>query len=333
MLVREIYAQGSADLKFAEIETPGLDASILLAHVLKTNRTALIAAGMDFVSKKDCIEFCKLIERRAGGECVAYIIGKKEFRGLEFTVNKSVLVPRPDTETLVEAALESIRRYFHHEGAQSSTKEDSNYSPCAPANRRFDSPLRLKRILDLCTGSGAVAISLKHEMPELDVYATDICPKALKTAKLNAEKLIGKNKIQFFHGDLFDALPSSPSSSSASLPNLRFEVCENSSPNIFSLIVSNPPYIKSSEIQTLSAEVQNEPRLALDGGHSGLDIIGRIIENAPKYLEQNGYLLLEADPCQMEDIKSMLAKNGFNGVQLYKDLSGSNRVIGGRYEK
>jgi release factor glutamine methyltransferase len=287
MLIREALAQGSADLKYADIKTPGLDASILLAHILNTNRTKLIAKGTDRISEKKCAEFCELIERRANGECTAYIIGKKEFRGLEFEVNNSVLVPRPETETLVETAIDIIQK-----NAQNNS---------------------VVNILDLCTGSGAVAVSLKNEMPTCEITATDISSDALNTAIRNTEKLLGGNLIKFFQGDLYDALPSPLSPT-------------------YSLIVSNPPYIPSDEIQTLSAEVQNEPRIALDGGISGLEIIKRIIEKAPEHLQKNGYLLLEADPRQMEQIIILLEKKGFLDIQLYKDLSGTNRVIGGRFE-
>jgi len=288
MLIREALAQGSADLKYAGIKTPGLDASLLLAHILNTNRTKLIAKGTDRISEKKCAEFCELIERRANGECTAYIIGKKEFRGLEFEVNKSVLVPRPETETLVEIAIDIIQKNLQNNS--------------------------VVNILDLCTGSGAIAISLKNEMPACEITATDISSDALNTAIRNAEKLLGGKLIKFFQGDLYDALPSSL-------------------PTTYSLIVSNPPYIPSEEIQTLSAEVQNEPRIALDGGISGLETIKRIIEKIPDHLQKNGYLLLEADPRQMEQITILLEKKGFLDIQLYKDLSGSNRVIGGRFEK
>jgi release factor glutamine methyltransferase len=304
MIVREALAQGSADLKFAGIESPSLDASLLLAHVLKTSRTALFAAGTKPLSEKACAEFCALVERRCSGECTAYLIRKKEFRGLEFTVNKSVLVPRPDTETLVEAALEIL-----------------NNKPQANTNQHESScnaMIKNLNVLDLCTGSGAVAVSLKHEKPELEVYATDISADALEVAKQNAFKLLGKNRIHFYSGDLFGAL----SSLCISAP-----LCE------FFLIVSNPPYVSSCEIDTLSAEVRNEPRIALDGGDCGLDIIKRIINEAPDYLQCGGILLLEADPRQMDDITVLLEKRGFNNIQLYKDLSGSQRVIGGRYEK
>ncbi|MCL2801329.1 MAG: peptide chain release factor N(5)-glutamine methyltransferase [Treponema sp.] len=299
MLIREALAQGSADLKFADIKTPSLDASVLLAFLLKTNRTSLLTAGTETISEKICKKYCKLIERRSNGECVAYITGKKEFMGLEFTVNKYVLVPRPDTETLVEAAQQIIDSYI------------SKYKPQSTQSITEKEGEKIK-VLDLCTGSGAIAISLKHELPELEVYATDICPKALKIAKQNSQKLLGKNKIQFLHGDLFSV---------------------NSSPKKFSLIVSNPPYIPSAEIKTLSAEVQNEPLLALDGGESGLEIIERIINNAPDYLVKGGFLLLEAHPPLMENIKQSLAKRGFKDIQLYKDLSDSFRVIGGKYEE
>jgi release factor glutamine methyltransferase len=288
MLIREAVAQGSADLKFAGIKTPGLDASLLLAHVLKTNRTKLMARGTDRLSEKECALFCDLLERRANGECTAYIIEKKEFRGLEFEVNRSVLVPRPETETLVETAIEIIQQNTRHNSVVT--------------------------ILDLCTGSGAVAVSLKHEMPSCEITATDISSDALNTAIHNAKKLLDGNLINFFQGDLYEALPCSP-------------------PVPYSLIVSNPPYISSEEIQTLSAEAQNEPRLALDGGASGLEIIKRIIDKAPGYLQQNGYLLLEADPRQMEQITILLDKKGFKDIQLYKDLGGQSRVIGGRFEE
>jgi len=296
LIIREALSQGSADLKFAGIKTPSLDASLLLAHILKMSKTELITEGNKSISEKNCASFCGLIERRCSGECTAYLIGKKEFRGLDFIVNKSVLVPRPDTETLVETALE---KYL--------TKTDTNlHEP------------KKSGVLDLCTGSGAIAISLKHERPDLEVYAADISNDALKTAKLNSSRILSKNnQIHFYQGDLFNAL----SSDSSSLINS------------FSLIISNPPYIPSQEIETLSAEVQNEPRIALDGGEDGLDIIKRIINGASEYLINGGALLLEADPRQMQKIVTILEKKGYKDIQLFNDLSDSQRVIGGKREE
>ena len=283
MIIREALSAACAVLKTSGIDTPSLDAQLLLAFVLKISRTSLAARTEEPLSQENTEEFFALVERRKKGKCTACILGKKEFRGLEFMVNPSVLVPRPDTETLVEAAIAVI-------------KEISSANTI--------------RVLDLCTGSGAVAVSLKNEMPCLDVHACDISAEALETAKENARLLLGENQIYFYQGDLYDALPRSP----------------------FNFIVSNPPYIPTDEIKTLSAEVQNEPRLALDGGKTGLEIISRIIEGSHNFLRRGGSLLLEADPRQMEKIALLLAGKGYNNIKLYKDLSGQDRVIGGIYE-
>jgi len=282
MLIREALAQGRADLKFAGIASAGLDADLLLSHVLKKDRAFLLSAGNESLSEKNCAAFCELIEKRCEGICTAYLTGKKEFMGLEFAVNSSVLVPRPDTETLVEAALEII--------------DSKNIN-----------------ILDLCTGSGAVAIAIKNERPDTNVHAADISEEALQIAKENSSRLLGENQINFYHGDLFDAIPRSQS--------------------LYSLITANPPYIPSNEIQTLSAEVQNEPRIALDGGISGLDIIKKIINDAPSFLQNGGALLMEADPRQIKDITALLEAEEFVNIKIYKDLAGLDRVIGGKYEK
>jgi len=289
MIIREALAAACAELAAAGIDTPSLDAALLLAKVLKNSRTTLAARSGEPLSQKNTEEFSALVERRKKGECAAYILGKKEFRGLEFLVNPSVLVPRPDTETLVEAAITVI-------------KEQTESSDMSSANGIC--------VLDLCTGSGAVAIALKNEMPYLEVCAADISAEALEIANENSRRLFGENQISFYQSDLYDNLPHSS----------------------FNLIVSNPPYIPTDEIKTLSAEVQNEPRLALDGGKTGLEIISRIIRGSHAFLRRGGSLLLEADPRQMEKIALLLAENGYYDIKLYKDLSWQNRVIGGTYE-
>ena len=170
------------------------------------------------------------------------------------------------------------------------------------------------RVIDLCTGSGAVAISLKNEMPSLEVWASDISEEALETAKKNAAFLLPAGSIQFLKGDLYNALPAP---------------CSPLPTPSFNLIVCNPPYIPSDEMQSLPAEVQNEPRLALDGGAQGLAIIKRVIDGSVEKLMRGGVLLMEADPRQMEKIAILLEKRGFSNVKLYNDLSGKERVIGG----
>ncbi|MCL2067117.1 MAG: peptide chain release factor N(5)-glutamine methyltransferase [Treponema sp.] len=298
MLIRQALSEGCAALAAAGKGSPGLDASLLLAEVLGTSRTALAAAGEDELPQKALDSFRLLIGRRLGGECVAYILGRKEFRGLEFSVNKSVLVPRPETETLVEAALEVWGIGNGEWGVKNrSGKTAGNF-----------------RVLDLCTGSGAVAVSLKSEWPDLTVWASDISAKALKVARANAARLLPPESICFFLGDLFEALPN---------PQSPFPIPQ------FNLIVSNPPYIPGAQIETLSPEVKNEPRIALDGGEDGLAIIKGIIAAAPDYLIRGGALLLEADPGQMKNIAGLLEKNGFMNIKEYRDLSGSERVIGG----
>jgi release factor glutamine methyltransferase len=164
-------------------------------------------------------------------------------------------------------------------------------------------------ILDLCTGSGAVAIALKHARPSLEVYASDISPKALAIARENAQGLLGSaGAIQFLSGDLFAPLL----------------------PLQFSLITANPPYVASGEIAGLAREVRGEPRLALDGGPDGMDLIRRIIAGAPAHLLPGGALLMEADPGQMAAITLILEKKGYRDIRTYQDLSGRDRVIEGR---
>ena len=257
------------------IDTPALDAALLLGEVMRKSRTDLLAHGNEAVSDTQREQFLRLVQRRKDGECVAYILGRREFRGLEFCVNPQVLVPRPDTETLVEAALER--------GAG-------------------------LRILDLCTGSGALAIALKNERPALCVSASDISPAALETARQNAGRLLsgGADTICFIQSDLFADISGT-----------------------FDIIVSNPPYIPSGEWAALPPEVRREPRLALDGGGDGLDLIRKITAQAGKHLSPGGVLLLEAAPGQMQAIRSLLQAHGFGGVNIYKDLAGRERVISG----
>jgi len=287
MTIRETLAEGSAALAAAGIENPGLDASLLLAEVLKTSRSSLIAAASEPLTEASRAAFDQFIKRRLAGECTAYILGRKEFYGLDFQVNPAVLVPRPDTETLVEAAVRQI----------------TNNNEQLVNRAQF-------RVLDLCTGSGAIAIALKHAMPELEIWATDISAEALEVARANAGRLLPSETIHFCCGDLFDAV--------------------SQGSGLFHMIISNPPYVPAAEITGLSPEVRGEPMLALDGGGDGLDIIRSIISRAPEFLYSGGSLLLEADPRQMQRIASLLLQAGFTAIQTNKDLSGKERVIGGK---
>jgi release factor glutamine methyltransferase len=299
MSVREALGKGTARLKKAAISTPSLDASLLLAKALDIDRARLFLIDRDTLPDEAGRRFEEFLERRLGGECVAYILGRKEFRGLDLLVNPAVLVPRPDTETLVEAALEAIRRLS--------------------AGTAIETPAETPRLLDLCTGSGAVAIALKHEIPGLEVWASDKSKEALETARINAARLLpaacdgetktenppGRGGIRFVESDLFAGIPGR-----------------------FHLIVSNPPYVPGGEIETLSPEVRREPRLALDGGRDGLDLIRPLIGEAPEHLYPGGGLLIEADPRQMAALTLLLEKSHFKDIQIYRDLSGKDRIIG-----
>ena len=282
--IKDLLLRGKQLL--ASVPSCALDASLLLAKASGLSREQLYSRACSELDEAQCGYYFELIERRRKGECTAYILGHKEFWGLEFTVSPTVLVPRPDTEILVEAALLVIRSIPNS-----------------------GSPLS---VLDLCTGSGVVAIALKHDCPGLEVTATDISEEALGVARKNAE-LLGC-EITFLRGDLFRACTDNPKA-------------EDSSKRRFCLITANAPYIPSQCMEKLPIEVRNEPRIALDGGDDGLALIRRVIAEAPRYLQAGGSLVLEADPSQMETIAGLMKDQGFTEPKLYQDLAGKNRVI------
>jgi release factor glutamine methyltransferase len=315
MRISEALAEGRTRL--AHTENAALDASLLLSCVLGVGREKLYLDSAE-LSPADLSRFREYVERRLSGECTAYITGHKEFYGLDFHVNPAVLVPRPDTETLVEAALSSLSEEKSEDRRVRSEEKEkfAFHSPLSTLHSSLSSPHSslstlpspLFSVLDLCTGSGAVAIALKHEKPELDVWAADISAEALETARINAERLLtGRGTVRFLQGDLYAPLP-------------------EDSPK-FALITANAPYVASAEIAGLANEVQNEPRIALDGGKDGLDLLRRIIAGAPRRLASGGALLLEADPSQMENLAAILEKHGFGDIRIRKDLAGRDRVL------
>ncbi|MDR2499992.1 MAG: peptide chain release factor N(5)-glutamine methyltransferase [Treponema sp.] len=297
MTIREALRLGAARLRAQGIASPFLDASLLLGALLRLDRAGLYLADLQELSGAVEASFRQSLQRRLAGEAAAYILGYREFRNLNFLVTEAVLIPRPDTETLVEAALQYLRS-FQELGAP------------AP------------KVLDLGAGSGAVAVSLKHECPEASLYASDISPQALRLARENARRLLGSapehpdGGICFGESDLFAGL-GRPGSGGFSGP--------------FHLIVSNPPYVPTGIIASLDPAIRREPRLALDGGGDGLDLIRRIIAQGPDQLVSGGVLLLEADPRQMPAIAVLLRDRGYGDLQTYQDLSQQERVIGGRY--
>ncbi len=257
------------------IESPRASAEILLAHSLRLRRIELYMRYDQPLTANELACFKALIKRRAAGEPVAYIVGEKEFWSLTLSVTKDVLIPRPETEMLVETALKILPK-----------------DTC-------------KRVSEIGTGSGAIILALASERPGHEFFASDYSLKALNIAKHNA-KNHGLD-IRFFAGNWF-----APLSEKA-----RFD-----------LIVSNPPYIPTADIETLQTEIRNfEPRLALDGGKDGLDSIRHIIENAKNHLVLGGSLMLEIGYDQKERVFAIAEMFGYKDMYCVKDYSGHDRVV------
>jgi release factor glutamine methyltransferase len=272
--------------------TPRLDAEQLFMHMVDRDKAWLFLHYGDDIDDKTCEEYFKLVDIRAEGMPVQYITGSQEFMGLPFMVNKNVLIPRQDTETLVERALDLVK------------------------GKKM--PMRGFRILDLCSGSGAIAVSLSYHLnrngKKTFITATDISPAAIAVATENA-RLNGVAKdITFVEGDLF-------------APFIKNK--KGRGKQQFDFIISNPPYIPSHVIPTLMREVRDhEPTLALDGGNDGLDIYRRILNEVHLYLKKSGVLLMEIGYDQGEAIVNLVADSGFYGpAKIIKDLGGKDRVV------
>ena len=261
------------------IEEAYLEARLLAGHAISRNAAQLVAASEEVLNDEDQGRICALVERRRGGEPVAYIIGRREFFGLELKVTPAVLIPRPETELLVEQALARL-----------------------PAGQ----PLR---VLDLGTGSGAVAIAIAHERPDARVTATDRWEAALCVARENAARLGAR--VRFVPSDWYAGLAG----------------------EAFDLIVSNPPYVAEGDPHLHQGDLRFEPREALVGGSDGLECLRRIVAGAPSYLRQGGWLLLEHGFDQGAECRFLLEETGFVEVFTARDLAGLERVSGGRLER
>jgi len=271
MKLKEVLEQSIIRLKENNIEECTNKARRLLAFTLNVEKEYLITHNEEDITDEKIKEYDTYIEQLISGKPIQYIIGKQEFMGIEFIVNENVLIPQPDTEILVEKTIEIIKT-------------------CTEP-----------KVLDLCTGSGAIAISIKQYITSANVFASDISKEALKIAKINDKD----NKINFIHSDLFEDIE-----------------------DTFDIIVSNPPYIVTEEIKTLSKQVQSEPHLALDGGQDGLYFYRKIIEQAHSHLNENGYLCLEIGEDQKEKVVNLIKQNGeYKDIKTYKDLGGNDRVI------
>lgn len=276
MTIKETLRKGIIELKVNNIQEPSLKARLLLQYILNKPRQYLIVYDNEQLTLRQEVNFFKGIKKLAKGIPLQHITHSQEFMKMTFYVNEDVLIPRPDTEILVEEVIKIAKR------------------------------INAKKILDLCTGSGAIAISLAKYIEESQITAVDISDKAISVAKLNAKNNNVENQIIFVESDLFKQLPKEK----------------------YDIIVSNPPYIKKEIIKSLDKEVQNEPKIALDGGYDGLDFYRKIISNADEFLKFTGYVCLEIGYDQKEDVLELLKNEGkYVDTSCKKDLFDNDRVI------
>ena len=275
MNLKEILKYGKEELIKNNIEDASIIAKKLAEYIFKITRAQMIANNDMEFSKDQTDNYINSIKKISTGIPIQYITNNQEFMNLNFYVDENVLIPQPDTETLVE---EVINEY----------KEKK----C--------------EILDLCTGSGAIAISLAKYINESNIVASDISMKALQIAKLNAEKNLVRKKIEFIESDMFNKIYKDD----------------------FDIIVSNPPYIKTKVIEELDKQVKNEPYIALDGGADGLKFYKIIIENAYKYIKNEGKVFLEIGYDQKNELINLFKENNhYENIYSKKDLGGNDRII------
>lgn len=275
MNIKELYNYGRDNLKQNGIEDYDLIAKIIVEHVCKIDKNTILVHENNEVDKERCFIYKESINQICNGKPMQYVINKQEFMGLNFYVDEDVLIPQPDTEIIVE---EVIKKYKDKE--------------CL--------------LLDLCTGSGAIGISLAKYIDKSIVFASDISEKAIQIAKLNAEKNTVWKRMKFIESNMF----------------------ENISEKYFDAIVSNPPYIETDVIETLSIQVKNEPYMALDGGLDGLKFYRIIADEAWKHIKDDGKLFLEIGYNQKEMVENILKQSGkYCDIYSKKDLGDNDRIV------
>ena len=276
MTISEAIKKGMIELKNENIEEPKLKSRLLMQSTLNQTRQYVIVNDMEELEKNKEEQYFSAIKILKKGIPIEHITHQKEFMKLNFFVDKNVLIPRQDTEILVEEVIKIAQK------------------------------TNAKKILDLCTGSGAIAVSLAKYLPQSEITAIDISNDALKIAKKNAVSNNVENQITFISSDMFT--------------NLNEEK--------FDIIVSNPPYIKTNVIENLDIQVKNEPHIALDGGKDGLYFYKKIINESYQYLKYKGFLCLEIGFDQKIDVIELIENtNNFDGTYSKKDLYDNDRII------
>lgn len=276
MTIREAINKLTIKLKSENIDSPKLKARLLMQFILNKPRQYLIVHDEEKITKEQENKLKEAMQKLISGTPLQHITNRQEFMKMDFYVNENVLIPRPDTEILVEEVIDIAKK------------------------------INAKKILDLCTGSGAIAVSLAKYIEGSKITAIDISDEALKVAKQNAKNQQVEKQINFIQSDLFK-----------NMPNEKFDI-----------IVSNPPYIKKEIIKNLDLEVQKEPHIALDGGYDGLDFYRKIVNESYQYLKYKGYLCLEIGYDQKIDVIEIIEQEEkYVGTYCKKDLYGNDRVI------
>ncbi len=297
MDIRTTLKQGIAQLRDANVPSFTLAAELLLLHVLGRDRTWIYSHPEEEISASDAEGYSALILRRANGEPTQHLTGKQEFWGLEFEVTADVLIPRPETEHVIEVALDRL----------------------ALRERRAGRPQKTDgaglQIADVGTGSGCIAIALAKELPAATILATDISSAALAVALRNATRHNVASRIQFLESNLLDGLLGSP-------------LASRHSPLLFELIASNPPYVGRREAATLMREVrEHEPEIALYGGEEGYELYASLIAQAAKHLKPGGILVLELGHNSLPAVQPLLDPTSWTNIGVTKDLAGIPRVL------
>lgn len=294
--VKELIKIAERQLADAGVADAQIDAKELYCFLMGYDKTALMMHWQDVLQDNQCEAYFALIEKRAKRQPLQHITGEQEFMGFPFKVNEHVLIPRQDTETMVEDAIELLEKGTLRGGA---------YGRGKPLKGSAD-------ILDLCCGSGAIGIPLAKTFGKAKVVCTDVSPQALETARENASYNACKN-IKFAESDMFEA----------PFFNGRFGKKK------FDLIISNPPYIESEVIEGLEPEVKDhEPRLALDGGTDGLNFYRKIAQEAAAYLKKDGVLMMEIGCEQKDAVKEILRQTGeYERIIGLTDLTGRDRIV------
>lgn len=306
MKINEMLEKAIALLKNNNIEEPILKSKIILAHCLNVTKEYILINGEKNVSENEEKEFFEKINKVCSNIPLQYITNKQEFMGLEFYVDNNVLIPRCDTEILVEKVIEKVNNLQKINKYKSNKVIKKNEkSIMAQQNNEKIVPKQYK-ILDMCTGSGAIAISLAKMCENVEITAVDKSEKALNVAIKNYEKIKPANQVKFIESNMFENL----------------KKCNEK----YDIIVSNPPYIETETVKKLEKSVQNEPNMALDGGTDGLDFYKIISQNLEKFLKKDADLFLEIGYNQKESV-SEIFKNKFEKVECIKDYAGNDRVI------